>query len=379
MSQPAGPVSILEHFAQLPDPRVKRTRRHALTDILVIALCAAICGAEDWVAIARFGRAKQKWFATFLALPHGIPSHDTFGRVFAALDPEAFKAAFLTWVRSLATDLPGEVVAIDGKTLRRTFDTAADKAAIHMVSAWATAQGLCLGQVKTAAKSNEITAIPKLLEVLALRGRIVTLDAMGCQTAVAATIRARGGDYVLSLKGNQGGLHEDLQTFFADARQRAFQDVPHTAAQTVDGDHGRIEVRRAWATEDLAWLPDRDRWAGLRSAILVESERTVRNQTTRETRLFISSLPADAAHLARVIRSHWAIENSLHWVLDVAMHQDQTRIRTAHAPDNLAVLHHIALNLLKHDRTEQLGIKNKRLAAGWDHDYLLRLILATPI
>jgi predicted transposase YbfD/YdcC len=331
------------------------------------------------VAIARFGRAKQKWFATFLGLPHGIPSHDTFGRVFAALDPEAFQAAFLTWVRSLATDLPGEVVAIDGKTLRRTFDTAADKAAIHMVSAWATAQGLCLGQVKTAAKSNEITAIPKLLEVLALRGRIVTIDAMGCQTAVAATIRARGGDYVLSLKGNQGRLHDDLQTFFADARQHAFHEVPHTVAQTVDGDHGRIEVRRAWATEDLAWLPDRDRWAGLRSAILVESERTVRDQTTRETRLFISSLPADAAHLAHVIRRHWAIENSLHWVLDVAMHQDQTRIRTAHAPANLAVLHHIALNLLKHDRTEQLGIKNKRLAAGWDHDYLLRLILATPV
>jgi predicted transposase YbfD/YdcC len=369
------PTSIIDHFRGLPDPRVRRTRRHALDAILVITLCAVICGADDWVAIARFGRAKRKWFRSFLTLPHGIPSHDTFGRVFAALDPEAFKAAFLAWAQTLATLLPGDVVAIDGKTLRRTFDTAADKAAIHMVSAWATAQGLCLGQVKTDAKSNEITAIPKLLEVLALAGRIVTIDAMGCQTAIARTIHEKGGDYVLSLKGNQTRLHDDLSTFFIDAETRAFRDLPHTTTETVDGDHGRIEVRRAWATEDIAWLTDRDRWPGLRTAVLVEAERTVRDHTTRERRLFISSLPADAAHLAHVVRSHWAIENNLHWVLDVAMHQDQTRIRTGHAPENLAILHHIALNLLKQDRTEKLGIKNKRLAAGWDHDYLLRVIM----
>lgn len=374
---PCTDRSIIAHFKALPDPRVTRTRRHALTDILVITLCGVICGADDWVAIARFGRAKLPWFRQFLALPHGIPSHDTFGRVFAALDPEAFKATFLAWVRTVAAVMPGDVIAIDGKTLRHTFDTAADKAAIHMVSAWASAQGLCLGQVKTDAKSNEITAIPKLLEVLALAGRIVTIDAMGCQTAIARTIHEKGGEYVLSLKGNHGLLHDDLQTFFADARARAFRDVPHTTAETVDGDHGRIEIRRAWATEDLAWLTDRDRWPGLRSAILVESERTIRDHTTHEARLFISSLPADAAHLAHVVRSHWAIENSLHWVLDVAMNQDQTRIRKDHAPDNLAVLHHIALNLLKQERSEKLGIKNKRLAAGWDHDYLLR-VLTTP-
>jgi predicted transposase YbfD/YdcC len=375
---PCPETSILAHFQALPDPRVPRTRRHSLADILVITLCGVICGADDWAAIERFGNAKVKWFQTFLSLPHGIPSHDTFGRVFAALDPEAFKVAFLAWVSTLAAVMPGDVIAIDGKTLRHTFDTAADKAAIHMVSAWATAQGLCLGQVKTDAKSNEITAIPKLLAVLALAGRIVTIDAMGCQTAIARTIHEKGGDYVLSLKGNQGLLHDDLQTFFADARARAFRDVPHTTAETVDGDHGRIEVRRAWATEDLAWLTDRDHWPGLRTAVLVEAERTVGEVTTREARLFISSLPADAAHLAHVVRSHWAIENSLHWVLDVAMHQDQTRIRTDHAPENLAILHHIALNLLKQDRTEKLGIKNKRLAAGWDHDYLLRL-LVTPV
>lgn len=374
MSQPV-PSSIAAHFRGLPDPRVRRTRRHALEDILVITLCAVICGADDWVSIAHFGHAKRTWLRRFLALSHGIPSHDTFGRVFAALDPEAFKTAFLAWVATVADLLPGDVIAIDGKTLRRTFDTAADKAAIHMVSAWATAQGLCLGQVKTDAKSNEITAIPKLLNVLALAGRIVTIDAMGCQTAIARTIHAKGGDYVLSLKGNQTRLHDDIRTLFADAETRAFRDLPHTTAETVDGDHGRIEVRRAWATEDLAWLADRRRWPGLRSVLRVDSERTVGDRTTHETRFFISSLPPEAAHLARVVRSHWAIENSLHWVLDVAMNQDKTRIRRGDAPENLAILHHIALNLLKQERSAKLGIKNKRLAAGWDHDYLLRVIM----
>ena len=369
------PSSIAAHFRQLPDPRVCRTRRHTLEDILVITLCGVICGADDWVAIAEFGRAKRKWFRRFLALPHGIPSHDTFGRVFAALDPEAFKTAFLAWVATVADLLPGDVIAIDGKTLRRTFDTAADKGAIHMVSAWATAQGLCLGQVKTDAKSNEITAIPKLLQMLALTDRVVTIDAMGCQTTIAKAIHAKGGDYVLSLTGNQTRLHDDIRTFFLDAEAHAFADTPHTTAETVDGDHGRIEVRRAWATDDLAWLTARSRWPGLRSVLRVDRERTVGDRTTHETRFFLSSLPPDAATLARVVRSHWAIENSLHWVLDVALRQDQTRIRTGHAPENLAILHHIALNLLTQERTKKLGIKNKRLAAGWDHDYLLQVIM----
>jgi predicted transposase YbfD/YdcC len=375
MARPS-PMSLAAHFNRLPDPRVRRTRRHALVDILVITVCAVICGADDWVAIARFGRAKRTWFRQFLALPHGIPSHDTFGRVFAALDPHAFHAAFLAWVDSVATLLPGDVIAIDGKTLRRTFDTASQKAAIHMVSAWATTQGLCLGQVKTDAKSNEITAIPALLDVLALAGRIVSIDAMGCQPAIARRIRDRGGDYVLSLKGNQTRLHEDVQALFADAEAHGFRDLAHTTVETVDGDHGRIEQRHAWATDDLVCLSSRRRWPGLRSVLRVDAARTVGAQTSRETRYFISSLPADAAQLARIVRGHWTIENSLHWVLDVALHQDHTRIRTGHAPENLATLHHIALNLLKQERTEKLGIKNKRLAAGWDHDYLLRVIMA---
>lgn len=375
MARPA-PMPLAAHFAQLPDPRVRRTRRHALVDILVITVCAVICGADDWVAIARFGRAKRRWFRQFLALPHGIPSHDTFGRVFAALDPAAFHTAFLAWVQSVATELPEEVIAVDGKTLRRTFDTAAQKAALHLVSAWATAQGLCLGQVKTAAHSNEITAIPKLLEVLALRGRIVSIDAIGCQPAIARQIRAQGGDYVLSLKANQARLHEEVRALFADAEAHGWRDLPGTTVETVEADHGRLEVRRAWATDDLLCLGARRRWPGLRSVFRVDAERTIGDRTSCETRYFISSLPADAAHLARVVRAHWTIENGLHWVLDVALNQDQTRIRTGHAPENLATLHHIALNLLKQERTEKLGIKNKRLAAGWDHDYLLRVIMA---
>jgi len=256
MARPV-PTSVADHFRTLPDPRVRRTRRHALVDILVITLCAAICGADDWVAIARVGRAKRTWFRGCLTLRHGIPSHDTCGRVFAALDPEAFKTAFLAWVQTVATLLPGDGIAIDGKRWRHTFDTASDNAAIHMVSAWATAQGLCLGQVKTAARSNEITAIPKLLEVLAITGRVVTIDAMGCQTAIARAMHTKGGDYVLSLKGNQTRLHDDIRTFFVDAQAHAFQGIPHTTAETVDGDRGRIEVRRAWATDDLAWLAER--------------------------------------------------------------------------------------------------------------------------
>jgi len=374
MARPV-PTSLVAHFRRLPDPRVRRTRRHALVDILVITLCAVICGADDWVAVAQFGHAKRKWFRGFLTLRHGVPSHDTFGRVFAALDPEAFKAAFLAWVQTVAQLLPGEVIAVDGKTLRRTFDTASTKAAIHMVSAWATTQGLCLGQMQTDAKSNEITAIPKLLEVLALAGRVVTIDAMGCQTAIARTIQAKGGDYVLSLKGNQTRLHEDIVTFFADAQARDFRDLAHTTAETVDGDHGRIEIRRAWATDDVAWLTDRRRWAGLRSVLRVDSERTVGPHTSRESRFFISSLAPDAAHLARIVRGHWAIENGLHWTLDVALRQDHTRIRTGHAPENLAILHHLALNLLKQERSAKIGIKNKRLLSGWDHDYLLRVIM----
>lgn len=367
-------LSITYHFEKLPDPRVDRTKHHLLLDVLTIALCAVICGADDWVSISRFGIAKQAWFRTFLALPNGIPSHDTFGRIFAALDPEVFKECFIKWVQAIASDLTGEIVAIDGKTLRHSFDTSADKAAIHMVSAWASEQNLCLGQIKTEAKSNEITAIPKLLERLALKGCIVTIDAMGCQKEIAKKVRDCDADYVLSLKGNQGRFHEDIKAFLDDAVESQFKGINHTFFQTVDGDHGRIEIRKVCATEEIDWLQEREKWSGLRSIVIVESERTLDEKTTYERRLYISFLPAEAEKLGHAIRSHWAIENGLHWCLDVSMNQDQNRTRKDHAPDNLAVMHHIALNLLKQDRTAKLGIKNKRLAAGWDHDYLLHLL-----
>lgn len=370
-------LSIDVQFRGVQDPRVHRTRHHALSDILTIALCGVICGADDWAALERFGNAKLEWFRTFLELPNGIPSHDTFGRVFAALDPQSFKAAFLSWVQGLAVLLPGDVVAVDGKTLRHTFDTASDKAAIHMVSAWASRQSLCLGQVKTEAKSNEITAIPKLLDLLTLKGCIVTIDAMGCQKDIATKIQEKEADYILSLKGNQGLFHDDIQAFLMDAFATGFREVAHTYSERTDGDHGRIEIRRVWATEELAWLQGREAWRGLRSLVLVESERIVGEKSSREQRMFISSLPGDAARIAPAIRDHWSIENGLHWILDVAMNQDQTRIRKDHAPENLAILHHIALNLLKQERTEKLGIKNKRLTAAWDHDYLLKLLATT--
>ena len=371
-------LNIDGHFRNVRDPRIHRTRQHVLSDILVIALCGVICGADDWVSLERFGNAKVDWFRSFLELPNGIPSHDTFGRVFAALDPDSFKAAFLSWVNGLAKALPGDVVAVDGKTLRRTFDTASDKAAIHMVSAWASRQGLCLGQVKTHAKSNEITAIPKLLEVLALKGCIVTIDAMGCQKDIAAKIREKEADYLLSLKGNQGLFHDDIKAFLDDAHATGFRGIPHTYTESTDGDHGRIEVRRVWATEEIGWLADRAAWKDLRSLIVVDSERIIGEKSTRERRMFISSLPGEAARIAPAVREHWGIENSLHWVLDMAMNQDQTRIRKDNAPENLAILHHMALNMLKQERTAKLGIKNKRLASAWDHDYLLK-VLGVPL
>jgi len=366
--------TLVEQFAALPDPRVDRTKRHQLIDIVVIAVCAVICGAEGWEDIEMFGEVHQAWFETFLALPHGIPSHDTFRRVFARLEPEEFSGRFLAWVQEVAAMTRGEVIAIDGKTLRRSHDRAMGKAPIHMVSAWASANRMVLGQVKTDDKSNEITAIPELLRVLDLTGCIVTIDAMGCQREIATTILDQGADYVLALKGNQGTLHADVQLFFETAQATGFKAVPHTFAQTIDGDHGRIETRRCWATSDIGWLDPEGRWPGLTSIVLLEATREIGEHTTTDVRFFITTLPADAPTLLHAVRSHWTIENSLHWVLDIAFREDESRIRKGHAPQNFAVLRHIALNLLKQDTTLKRGLKSKRLKAGWDHDYLLHIL-----
>jgi len=361
--------SIIHHFSSINDPRINRQKKHQLQDIFFISLCAMICGADNWVAIEEFGLAKEEWFTELLGLAHGIPSHDTFGDVYAAIDTDQFSDCFSRWVADLASLTEGEVIAIDGKCLRRSVDKASKKAAIYMVSAWAQQNNLVLGQVKVDDKSNEITAIPKLLSRLDIAGAVVTIDAMGCQKKIAEQIKHQGGDYVLSLKGNQGTLHDDVVTFFTSSLS------PAVASVSYDGEHGRIETRSLRATADIAWLQERHGWQGLQSIIAVTAKREIGDKVTEETRYFISSLDAhDPKRLERVVRAHWAIENNLHWVLDVAFDEDSNRTRKGHSAANLAVIRHIALNLIKAEKTAKVGVKIKRLKAGWDNDYLLRVI-----
>lgn len=346
--------SIIHHFSSIKDPRVDRQKKHRLQDIFFISLCAMICGADNWVAIEEFGLSKEAWFTDLLGLENGIPSHDTFGEVYAAIDTDHFSLCFSRWVADLATLTEGEVIAIDGKCLRRSLDKASKKAAIYMVSAWAQQNNLVLGQVKVDDKSNEITAIPKLLARLDIAGAVVTIDAMGCQKKIAEQIKRQEGDYVLSLKGNQGNLHDDVKTFFTSSLS------PDVASVSYDGGHGRIETRSLRVTADIAWLQERHDWKGLQSIIAVTAKRELDNKVTEETRYFISSLDAnDPKRLERVVRAHWAIENSLHWVLDVAFDEDGNRTRKGHSDANLSVIRHIALNLIKTEKTsKELLINN---------------------
>jgi predicted transposase YbfD/YdcC len=354
---------------------VKRTRRHSLPDILAIAICGVICGADGWVQIAKFGRCKHEWFQTFLELPNGIPSHDTFGRVFAALDPRAFEECFIQWIAALTTASQGRLVAIDGKTIRRSLDAANDKAAIHMVSAWCQANHMVLGQVATDAKSNEITAIPELLKLLDLSGAVVTIDAAGCQKKIAQRIIEQGGDYIFGLKGNQGGLHAETVTLFDQCLRDDCYGMPYTTDATTNGGHGRIEERQIWATSEVGWFAERDKWKDLRSLIRVRAKRTVADQTTEEDHYYISSLPAnDPAALLGYIRGHWGIENNVHWCLDINFREDDCRIRQGNAAENFSRLNRLALNLLTAEKTNAVGIKTKRLCCAWDHDYLLKVL-----
>ena len=372
--QTAEKPRIIEHFSSLTDPRILLKTRHKLIDIIVITLCAVLAGADEWTEIAEFGRIKEKWFRTFLELPFGIPSHDTFGRVFSMIRPEEFEKCFLDWVRAAFQTIAPQVIAIDGKTLRHSYDRSSNKAAIHMVSAWATENRLVLGQVKTEEKSNEITAIPELLRVLALKGCIVTIDAMGCQREIVKQIVEQGADYVISLKGNQGTLHKEVELLLQSAKENGFKDLSHDTCETTDGEHGRIEIRRFTTTGEVDWFEDKSKWEKLTSFGMVESERQIGDKTTRDTRYYISSLPSDAKTFAQASRGHWGIENGLHWSLDVAFREDESRIRIGHAATNLGIIRHFALNLIKQDKTRKIGVKGSRKKAGWDDNYMLHLL-----
>ena len=385
-NQPS-PKSLLDHFEHLPDPRISRTRDHDLVDVMVIAVCTLLCGGETFNDMEDFGHAKLDWLGTFLSLRNGIPSHDTFNRVFAALDPKGFLECFLKWTESLRRAVPQEIVALDGKALRRALD--GDQSIQYIVSAWAEGNGLALGQLKVADKSNEITAVPELLRVLELAGCIVTLDAMGCQKRIAKEIIEAEADYVLALKGNQEKVHEEVRSFL-DAtleekkrKRPTGAEVPKEAQnlkalETVEKDHGRMETRRYYQSDCLDWFADKEKWEGLQSVGMVESVREIKGKTTIERRYFLSSLPLGVETFARAVRSHWGVENKLHWVLDVCFREDQSRAREGHAAENLATLRRLALNLLKREKTKKRGIRGKMLNAGWDHPYLLRLLGINP-
>ena len=368
-------ATLAEHFSELEDPR-RYNKRHRLHDIIVIAICAAICGADDWITVEDFGHAKRSWFEEFLELPHGIPSHDTFGDVFRVLDPEQFRRSFIQWVQAVNEVTGGQIVPIDGKKLRRSHDKTLGKNAIHMVSAWAAENHVVLGQIKVDDKSNEITAIPQLLDLLEISGCIVTIDAMGCQREIARKIvEDKDADYVLALKGNQGGLFEDVKGLFEHAQEVGFENCAHY--RTEEKGHGRLEVRECWTssdTESLASIQSLADWRDLRTVIMVKSERFVGDKRSEESRYYISSLSGDAEQALEAVRGHWGIENKVHWVLDIAFREDECRIRKGNGAQNFAILRHIALNLLKQEKTAKCGVKNKRLKAGWDESYLLKVL-----
>ena len=370
------PPAIWAHFESLEDPRVERTRRHKLQDIVVISVMAVIGFADGWSDIVQFAKDREQWLRSVLELPSGIPSDDTFRRVMSALDPVAFQNCFLNWVRALMAATEGKLVAIDGKTVRRSFAREEGKSALHVVSAWAAHNQLVLGQVVTDQKSNEITAIPELLGMLDLSGATVTLDAMGCQKKIAESIVTAKADYVLTLKDNQPTLHQEVRSFFESAQADGFRDTRHDENETVDGEHGRIETRRVVASDDIEWMTDRRLWKGLRSVVMIESTRTMGEESSFERRYYLTSLAPDAAMLAERIRGHWGIENGLHWVLDMAFDEDRCRIRRGHGPDNFALLRKIAVNLLKAEKTCKRGIEGKRKHAAWNHDYLLKVLEA---
>ena len=367
---------IADYFSNLQDPR-SDNRSHLLLDIIIIAICAAICDADTWTDVELFGQSKEQWFRKFLELPHGIPSHDTFSRVFALIDTEQFQESFRDWIAAVEERTGGEIVALDGKQLRRSHDKAKGKKAIYMVSAWASENSLVLGQQKVDDRSNEITAVPQLLDMLEVAGCIVTTDAMNCQVETAKKVIENDADYVFVVKENQPRLLETIQALFDDPDEMRWVDTD--SETTVDEKHGRTETRQCWTTSDpeyLAYIASFADWPGLRSIGMIEARRSTKEGTSVKRRYFISSLESNAKRLLHAVRTYWGIENKLHWVLDLAFREDESRIRKGNGPENSAVLRHIALNLLRREDTAKISIRAKRKKAGWDNDYLLKVLMA---
>src|SRR5680860_851533 len=374
----SGLLKLMESFADMPDPRVVGRTDHHLLDILVLTVCAVVCGADDWEAVEMWGEAKLDWLRQYIPLKNGIPSHDTIGRLFAAMNSTTFQACFTRWVSTICSSLVGQVVAIDGKTMRGSHHHRLGKKAIHMVSAFASDQGITLGQLKTAEKSNEITAIPELLAMLDLKGSIVTIDSMGCQTDIAKAITERGADYVLALKGNHGKLHEQVGAFFEIAAQYEYKALDAKPDETCEKDHGRIESRRVVALSS-AHLEQVGAWAGLKSMIMVESIREIGAKRTSERRFYISSLEPNSKQIGDAIRAHWGIENKLHWCLDVTFKEDACRTRAGHAAENFNVIRKITMNLLRQDTSMKRSIPKKRLYAALHDQYLADVLGLCPL
>ena len=373
------PVTLIEQFGDLPDPRVDRTKKHKLIDIIFVAICGAICGTEGWTDVEEFGKTKQDWLRQFVELKNGIPSHDTIGRVFAALDPEAFEKRFVSWVQTLSGLKTGDHIAIDGKTLRHSYDRYHEKSALHLVSAWAKESRLVLGQTAVDSKSNEITAIPQLLDMLALAGCLISLDAMGCQTEIAQQIIDQEADYLLAVKDNQKYLAQDLREIFAleFSQPAPFADIEHDFAQTIEKSHGRIETRQCWTISEpdfIQYIRNYQAWPALQTIVLVRAKRQTQDTQSVEDRFYISSLPVTAKPILAATRSHWGIENSLHWVLDVVFREDDARMRQGHMAHNFALVRHIALNLLRQENSAKESIRAKRLKAAWNDHYLLKVL-----
>jgi predicted transposase YbfD/YdcC len=374
-------MAFAETFSNLTDFRADN-RTYPLSDIIFIAVCMILCGADSWAMVSELGKSKLKWLRRYLELPNGIPSHHTFSRVFEVIDPQEFSQCFINWITEITQQTKGELIAIDGKTLRRSYNKKDNKTAIHMVSAWASQTGMVLGQKKTEEKSNEITAIPVLLDTLELSGCIVSIDAMGCQKSIAKKIIEKEADYLLALKGNQGTLHEDVKLFMNSIATQTLLPAHASFHETIDKGHGRIELRRCWISTRVNWLTQKSHWKGLKTFIMVESERHKDNKIETEKRYFISSKEMTAETCLGAVRSHWSIENNLHWVLDVAFCEDNCRINKGNSAESMAVLRHIALNMIKKDKSNKLGVKNRRILAAANDDYrdsLLQLLFEEKV